>query len=84
MKQKDVALILVMVFIGALLAFVVSKWIFSSPKNREQTAEIVDPITANFSPPPPKYFNSTSINPTLQIEIGGNTNPNPFNAKPSQ
>ena len=84
MKQKDVALVLVMIFIGALFAFLISNWVFSSPKNREQTAEVVDTINASFPPPPPKYFNSSSINPTQQIEIGGNSNPNPFNAKPSQ
>lgn len=82
MKQKDIALILVMVFIGGVLAFVLSRWIFSKPQNREQTAEIVDSITADFPPPPSRYFNSNSVNPTQQIEIGTSTNPNPFNAKP--
>lgn len=84
MKQKDIVLILVMVFIGAVGAFLVSKWVFSSPGNREQKAEIVDVITADFPQPPPAYFNADSINPTQQIEIGGTTNPNPFNTKPQQ
>lgn len=82
MKQKDIALILVMVFISGLLAFVISRWVFSKPQNREQTAEVVDIIKADFPPPPSKYFNSSSVNPTQQIEIGNNPNPNPFNAKP--
>jgi hypothetical protein len=82
MKQKDVALILVMVFIGGILAFLISNWVFSSKSDREQTAEKVDVITADFPQPPSKYFNADSVNPTQTIEIGGNNNPNPFNTKP--
>lgn len=81
MKQKDVALILIMVFVGAVLALVVSRWIFASPQNREQTAEVVDVISPEFSLPPSKYFNAESVNPTQQIEIGGSNNPNPFNTR---
>ena len=82
MKQKDVALILVVVFISAIASFVISRWIFSSPKNRQQSAEIVDAITADFSKPSTKYFNTDSVNPTQEIQIGGSTNPNPFNPNP--
>jgi flagellar basal body-associated protein FliL len=81
MKQKDLVLILVMVFIGAVVAFVVSRWVFATPQNRQQTAEKVDVITPDFSEPPPKYFNADSVNPTKQIEIGNTSNPNPFNTK---
>ena len=84
MKQKDIVLILVMVFVGAVIALLVSKWVFSSPANRNQSAEVVDVITADFPQPPPKYFNADSVNPTQQIEIGTGTNPNPFNTKPQQ
>lgn len=78
MKQKDVAMILVMVFISGILSFVVSGRIFGSPQNREQTAEVVEAITPEFPAPPAKYFNGTSVNPTQLITIGGGTNPNPF------
>jgi len=81
MKQKDIILVLVMVFIGAIIALLVSKWVFSTPANRNQTAEVVDTITADFPQPPSKYFNADSVNPTRQIEIGGNNNPNPFNTQ---
>ncbi len=82
MKQKDLTLILVMVFIGVIVALVVSRLIFSSPKNREQTVEVVDVISSEFSEPPARYFNAESTNPTQQIEIGTGNNPNPFNADP--
>lgn len=82
MKQKDIVMVLVMVFVGAVASLVVSNLIFSSPKNRAQKAEVVDAITADFPQPPRKYFNAESVNPTQQIQIGDTTNPNPFNNKP--
>lgn len=65
MKQKDLILIVVMVFIGAVVSLLISRVIFSSPKQREQTAEVVDVITPEFPTPPKKYFNIQSVNPTL-------------------
>lgn len=82
MKQKDIALVLVMVFISAIVSFVVSRTVFGTPQNRQQTAEIVEEIRPEFSEPPVTYFNANSINPTQLITIGGSPNPNPFNNKP--
>ena len=78
MKQKDIALIIVVAFISAVLAFVLSNWLFSRDQQREQTAEVIDVITPEFRQPPDKYFNPRSINPTKLIEIGDSANPNPF------
>lgn len=82
MKQKDLVLILVMAFIATVIALIASRLIFSSPKDRQQTAEVVDVIRPEFLAPSQKYFNANSVNPTQQIEIGGTSNPNPFNPKP--
>ena len=81
MKQKDLGLIIVVVFVSAVIALVLSRWLFASPKNRAQTAEKVDVITAEFTEPSRKYFNTESFNPTQQIQIGANSNPNPFSTK---
>ena len=83
MKQKDIALILVIVFISALLSFFISKTIFASPKNRQQQVEVVQPITADFPQPDTHYFNSNAFDPTKLITIGQNNNSNPFNGAPS-
>lgn len=80
MKQKDWALVLVMAFVGAVVSLLVSNFLFSSPKNRQQTAEKVDAISASFPAPPSKYFNSESTNPTQPIKIGDSNNQNPFNS----
>ena len=80
MKQKDFALVFVMIFVGAVVALVVSRWLFATPQNREQSAEVVDVIGSEFTEPSSRYFKANSINPTQQIQIGGSSNPNPFNS----
>ncbi|HEV7454930.1 MAG TPA: hypothetical protein VGO07_06760 [Candidatus Saccharimonadales bacterium] len=75
MKQKDLALIAVMVIIGGAISLVVSNVIFSSPKSKKQSAEVVDVITPDFSAPPSKYFNSNAINPAQPITLGTDSKP---------
>ncbi|HSX36512.1 MAG TPA: hypothetical protein VLG13_00085 [Patescibacteria group bacterium] len=82
MKQKDIALIAVVVVASAILSIVASKFIFAPPKNRQQPVEVVQPISSDFQIPDSRYFNSKSIDPTKLITIGGdNTNPDPFSNK---
>jgi hypothetical protein len=78
MKQKDVALIVIIVFISAIVSLFASKAIFASPKNRQQQVEVVQPITADFPQPNSQYFNSQSNDPTQLITIGQSSNTNPF------
>jgi hypothetical protein len=78
MKQKDIALIGIVIIISAFISLFVSKAIFASPKNRQQQVEVVQPITADFPKPDEQYFNSQAFDPTKQITIGQNTNPDPF------
>lgn len=78
MKQKDVALIVIVGFISVLASYFVSNLLFSSPDSRKQTAEVVDPIQDTFSEPDKKYFNTESIDPTQLIRIGDNANQAPF------
>lgn len=79
MKQKDIAMIIVVAAVAALASFFISRSLFASGNNRTQKAAVVDPITTDFSQPDPKYFNSDSIDPTKLIQIGNNNNTNPFN-----
>lgn len=80
MKQKDIALIAVVIVISTVISIVVSKVVFAPPKNRQQKVEVVQPISADFPLPDSQYFNSQSIDPTRVISIGNNTNPDPFSA----
>ena len=79
MKQKDIALIIVVAFVSAIMSVVISGKIFAPPKNRHQNVETVQAISTDFPKPDSKYFNSQSIDPTQLIQIGNNANTAPFN-----
>lgn len=79
MKQKDIALIIIIVFISAVASFFISGKIFGSPKDRQQKVEVVNPITSDLPKPDKQFFNSQAFDPTRVITIGQNANPNPFN-----
>jgi hypothetical protein len=78
MKQKDLALIIVIAIVGAAASLFISKHIFVTPKDRQQQVEVVQAITTEFPSPSPAYFNSSSLDPTKLITIGQSANSNPF------
>ena len=79
MKQKDMLLIVIVVIVSATLSVFLTKALISTPKNRQQEVEIVDPISIDFPTPDKKYFNEKSIDPTQLIKIGNSSNKTPFN-----
>jgi hypothetical protein len=79
MKQNDIILIIVMVFIGGVLSFFISKTVITSPKNRKEKVETVQAISSDFNQPSNTYFNKNSLDPTQLIKIGDNNNNQPFN-----
>lgn len=78
MKQKDMLTIAVIVIISAAVSLILSNLLISTPKNRQQKVEVVEPIGAEFVRPDAKYFNEQSINPTQKIQIGDSSNTKPF------
>jgi ABC-type maltose transport system permease subunit len=78
MKQKDIALVLVITFISAVISLILSNMLFATPKNRQQAVEVVQPITADFPAPDTHYFNKNAFDPTKLITIGPGANPDPF------
>ena len=83
MKQKDIALIIIVVFISAVFSLIISNYLFASPNNRQENVEVVEPISAEFKVPKSddKYFNAQAIDPTQIIKIGDNNNQQPFNSQ---
>ena len=79
MKQKDIALILVIVVISVVLSMVISKKVFVTSANNQQAAQ-VENITTNFPQPDPNYFNINSIDPTQLIQVSPNNNSSPFSS----
>jgi hypothetical protein len=79
MKQKDIALIILIAGIAGVVSFFASRTLFASANARSQKAEVVDMITTDFQTPSSKYFNTNSVDPTQLIQIGNSNNTNPFN-----
>lgn len=78
MKQKDIVVVIIVAAISCVIAFFVAGKIFVSDEKKQQTAEVVDVITEDFTLPDERYFNSESINPTRESELGENENQDPF------
>lgn len=79
MKQKDIALIILISAISAFISFAASHILFTTPSNRQQSVAVVNKITTQFSTPNPQFFNNQSIDPTQLIEVQNSNNSNPFN-----
>lgn len=78
MKQKDIVLIIVVIFFSAVISLVVSKALFATNEDNRLSAEIVEPINSEFQQPDKTVFNGEAINPTQLIRIGDGGNQNPF------
>lgn len=78
MKQKDLALIGIVAVVSGVLSIILSGIFLSSPEDRKQSVEVVQPITSNFERPSKDYFNDKSVNPTQTIQIGQDSNSKPF------
>ena len=77
MKQKDIAIIAVIVIVSVVFAAVTSKLIFK-PESHQQKAEVVLTISPDFPAPDQRFFNKNSVDPTQSIQIGQNGNSAPF------
>jgi hypothetical protein len=79
MKQKDLPIILIVVFVSAVLSFFLSRLLFASSSSRQQSVDVVQSISPTFPTPDTSYFNSNAVDPTQLIQVGTNNNANPFN-----
>ena len=81
MKRKDISVLLVVAFVSAFLSVILSNLFFSTPEDRAQKVETAEAIGIVFDAPDQKYFNSNSVNPTQNIQIGTDPNSNPFEGR---
>jgi hypothetical protein len=78
MKQKDIAVIVLVGGISAVFSLILSNLIIGTPTTKKVEVEKVEPISAEFVKLDSRYFNTESVNPTQIIQIQGNTT-KPFN-----
>jgi len=84
MKQKDIALVIVIAVVSAIVSFLISGKLFVTPANRQQKVEVVDVVESSFQQPSTKYFNDKAVDPTQLVQIGANNNQNPFSGQAQQ
>ncbi len=80
MKQKDIALLIIVVFVAGVGSFFLSGLLFKT-NNLSEKVETVEPISAEFQEPDERVFNANAINPTQLIRIGDDSNKQPFNGQ---
>lgn len=78
MRKKDLPLLILIVGISTIVSYFVVSLFISTPKDRKQSVEVTETLTADFTIPEDTNFNSNSINPTKLIEIAPNSNDQPF------
>lgn len=81
MKSKDVFTIIIVAVVSIVLSVIASNILINNDKNRSQKVEVIEPITAELQRPPTEYYNSSAINPTQTIQIGGGGTNQPFGSQ---
>lgn len=72
MKKTDVAMIILIAGVCALVAFLVANQIPAlKPDTRGQKVQTAEAITTKVTSPSTEVFSNSSINPTVQTVIGG-------------
>jgi len=78
MKRDDIILVASTMVVSAIIAAFVSATILSNSKSMNQQVTVVNTISTYFQQPSSKYLNVNSIDPTLLVKIGSNSNTAPF------
>ena len=78
MKQNDVAAIVLIVAISAVISYFVANAVIGQPKNNPVQVEQVTAIGATFPTPDPRIFNDKAIDPTVKINGTGQATDRPF------
>lgn len=78
MKQKDIAIIILIGAVSAVFSLIVSNLVIGTPTTKAVEVEVVEPITPEFAELDKRYFNAESVNPTQIIQIQDNDT-KPFN-----
>lgn len=72
MKRSDIAAIILIASISAGIAYVAASALISKPSNAAVRVKSANKISATIEQPNTSIFNKDAINPTIEVEIGGN------------
>jgi len=77
MKQQDVATLMIVGFISAVVSIFVSSFVFKANVS-QSTLPSTDIIPTGFSTPDTRFFNKNSIDPAPATQGDTGNNDNPF------
>ena len=69
MKKTDIAMIVLIAAVSAGIAYFVASSLFGSMSEEGVKVKTIDPITSVVAPVDTNIFNSTSINPSVEVNI---------------
>jgi len=78
MKQDDIVLVVGTMIASAIFAILVTATPIFGSMAKNQQVTVVSTINTSFKPPSSQYLNTSSIDPTLLVTIGNNSNTTPF------
>jgi hypothetical protein len=72
MKKSDIAMIILIASVSVMVAYFAGNAILGNRRNDAVKVKTAVPISSTVNEPDPAIFNSKSINPTVEVIIGGN------------
>lgn len=80
MKKNDIAAVVLIVAIAGVISYFIANAVIGRPANNPVEVEQVTPIGPNFPTPDERVFNSNALDPTVEVEPGGQAADQPFAA----
>lgn len=75
MKKSDIAMIILIASVSMLVAYFVAKSVIGDVGNQSTKVKTAEKITTEVVQPDTSVFNSTAINPTVEVIIGNQAQP---------
>ncbi len=79
MKKTDIATIILIASISALVAWFSANAVIGEPKQSALKIKTADTISAEVEAPDKRIFKAEAVNPTVERSIGKSANNLPFN-----
>lgn len=70
MKKSDIITIAMVAAIGTLVSFFAVNAILGNPDEAYESYKTIKVVEADLSQPDPEVFNSSAINPTIEVYVG--------------
>jgi len=69
MKRTDIAMIILIASVSMLVAYLVASAVFGGLSGGSAKVKTVDPIDSTIVAPSTEIFNSSAINPSVEVQI---------------